>query len=144
MLVDNGSRDGSTDGARARAHDFPRLRVVTEPRSGINRARNRGIAIAAGDRILLCDADDEVDGEWVRAMTRALDEHDAGGALVPFPEGRSRRADCPQVGASRCSARRTFGASPASTAGCSMRSVVDISAAATSHAASSGMCKRAP
>jgi glycosyltransferase involved in cell wall biosynthesis len=99
VLVDNGSSDGTRALARSWSARMPWLRTVDEPVAGLNRARNRGVAVARADRILCCDADDEVDRSWVREMAAGLDRFDVvGGALVPFPDAprATRSLDVPQ------------------------------------------------
>ncbi len=82
IVVDNGSVDATASVASGfDAPDFP-VRVVTEPKRGINSARNAGIAAAKPGTVLLCDADDEVHHGWVLALASAVDdEHWAGGRL---------------------------------------------------------------
>jgi glycosyltransferase involved in cell wall biosynthesis len=76
VVVDNASVDGTRALLDAWMPRLPCLRVVSEPRRGANRARNTGIAMARGDRILLCDADDVVAPGWIAALSSALDEFD--------------------------------------------------------------------
>lgn len=71
VLVDNASTDRTVDVARAAAGNL-RLRVVHEPTPGINTARNTGVAVATNDIVLVCDADDVVDENWVERMSDAL------------------------------------------------------------------------
>lgn len=87
VVVDNGSTDHSRAIASARRDDFPDVRIVDEPRAGLNRARNRGVRAARAPRLLCCDADDEVEAGWLRAMRDGLDHFDVvGGALRPRPD----------------------------------------------------------
>lgn len=87
VVVDNGSSDRSRSVAAARVTDLPAMRIVDEPRAGLNRARNRGVRAAHAERLLCCDADDEVEPGWLRAMVRGLDRFDlVGGALTPRPD----------------------------------------------------------
>lgn len=100
VLVDNGSTDGTRALATAWTDRMPWLRVVDEPVAGLNRARNRGVVAASADRLVCCDADDEVDAAWVREMYDGLERFDlVGGALVPRPErpARARLLDVPQT-----------------------------------------------
>jgi len=76
VVVDNGSVDGTGTLLEEWQGRFANLRVVAEPLQGVNRARNTGIDAAAGERILLCDADDIVGDGWVAAMSAALDGFD--------------------------------------------------------------------
>jgi glycosyltransferase involved in cell wall biosynthesis len=81
VVVDNGSTDGSSAVIEAGGARLP-LRVLTEPRVGLNFARNRAIAAARAEKVVLCDADDAVTPGWLRAMVGALDRFDlVGGAL---------------------------------------------------------------
>jgi len=74
IVANNGSTDQTESIARSYQHRL-RIRVVDASRSpGINVARNVGVRAAAGERILLCDADDEVDPGWIEAMTAAFNE----------------------------------------------------------------------
>ena len=69
------------------------LTVETEPRRGINWARNAGIRVAPDGVVLLCDADDEVHPEWVSAMSAAIRPGTwVGGALdyVALNSARTR------------------------------------------------------
>ena len=90
VLVDNGSTDATPEILRGyeKAHEF--VRVIVEPRRGINYARNAGIAASTAEKILLCDCDDMVQPGWVRVLSAALDEADlVGGALDRrFADGR--------------------------------------------------------
>jgi GT2 family glycosyltransferase len=42
---------------------------------GPGAARNAGVRVAKGDRIVYCDADDEVGAGWLAAMSEALERH---------------------------------------------------------------------
>jgi glycosyltransferase involved in cell wall biosynthesis len=97
VLVDNGSTDGTRALAVGWTDRMPCLRIVDEPVAGLNRARNRAVGVARADRIVCCDADDEVDGAWVREMVAGLERFDVvGGALVARPD-RSERGQSLEV-----------------------------------------------
>ena len=72
VVVDNGSADGTDELATSYRPEHYRLRVVREPRVGINIARNTGIAAAPDGMVFLCDADDEVADDWLATMASAL------------------------------------------------------------------------
>jgi len=76
VVVDNGSVDDTRAILETWRARLTNLRVIGEPRRGVNRARNTGVVAAVAGRILLCDADDVVDEGWVRALASALDEYD--------------------------------------------------------------------
>lgn len=82
VVADNGSTDATVELAQAFSGRLP-LRVVDcGHASGINVARNCGIRAASADRVLLCDADDQVDAGWLAAMLRAFD---VGGEVLGGP-----------------------------------------------------------
>jgi glycosyltransferase involved in cell wall biosynthesis len=82
IVVDNGSTDATAAVAASGGGDHFRVRVVSEGRAGVNRARNAGVAAAVAGVVLLCDADDEVHDGWVAALSAAVDDrHWAGGSV---------------------------------------------------------------
>ncbi len=82
VVVDNGSSDGTAAVAGGWAD---RLTVRTVPatrRRGINVARNSGAAAARGDLLAFCDADDQVEPDWMEALVEAALSADlVGGRL---------------------------------------------------------------
>ncbi len=58
VLVDDGSRDGSIDVARAYAALDPRLRLVRQANAGLGPARNTGVRHARGRYLMFVDSDD--------------------------------------------------------------------------------------
>ena len=67
IVVDNASR---TDATRdfVRAHDDPRVKLISEPQPGASRARNAGLLAARGEVVAFVDDDVVVDGHWLRAL----------------------------------------------------------------------------
>jgi glycosyltransferase involved in cell wall biosynthesis len=57
LLVDNASRDGTADLARAAAAEMPYLRLLGEPVRGKGAAVRTGALAAAGDYVFFADAD---------------------------------------------------------------------------------------
>ncbi len=101
VVADNGSTDDTAAIARSYADRLP-IRVIDAGRApGTNIARNEGIGAARGAWIALCDADDEVDVEWLRVLAGALA---AGSALVGGVIDYVR-LNPPEVRASRGAAR---------------------------------------
>ncbi|MCE5289176.1 MAG: glycosyltransferase family 2 protein [Nocardiaceae bacterium] len=74
VVANNGSTDGTVAVIAEAQRSIANLRVVdASDRPGINHARNVGLYHCLGDRILLCDADDQADPDWLEAMSRAFD-----------------------------------------------------------------------
>ena len=85
VVVDNGSTDATAEIVRPWVG--PQVRVVSEPRRGLNRARNAGVRAARCEAVLLCDADDEVQPGWLAAMAAGLASADlVGGAIEAVDE----------------------------------------------------------
>jgi GT2 family glycosyltransferase len=77
IVADNGSTDRTRELVQDYQQHLPHLRLVdASARAGVSYARNVGVAHAAGDAFLFCDADDVVAPGWVAALANALREHD--------------------------------------------------------------------
>jgi glycosyltransferase involved in cell wall biosynthesis len=72
ILVDNASTDGTAGIAAQYRKKLP-LRIIRQPLKGRGMARATGFAKARGSVILSIDADCIAPHDWVRRMTRALD-----------------------------------------------------------------------
>jgi glycosyltransferase involved in cell wall biosynthesis len=72
VAVDNGSRD-RTRALLERARDRLPLVVVSEPRPGLNRARNTAWPRVEGDLVVLTDADSVPAAGWLRVFRREAD-----------------------------------------------------------------------
>ena len=82
VVSDNGSVDDTAEVALRHCGELD-LRVIDSGDAvGINHARNRGVREARGAWIVLCDADDVVDDEWLAAIVKAFD---GGHDLVAGP-----------------------------------------------------------
>jgi cellulose synthase/poly-beta-1,6-N-acetylglucosamine synthase-like glycosyltransferase len=82
VIADNGSTDALADVVAAWSDRLPGLRIVdASGRQGAGHARNVGVRTARGDRILFCDADDEVGAGWVAALGGALRTHAVVGGV---------------------------------------------------------------
>jgi glycosyltransferase involved in cell wall biosynthesis len=94
IVVDNGSTDG-TEGwlRRWAAADPARRRAVREERTGLSRARNRGVEVACNDVVLFVDDDALASEQWVAAHLSCYRAESAVGAvggpvLLTWPDGR--------------------------------------------------------
>ena len=76
VVSDNGSTDRSVAIAEEFRRRLPHLVVVDASTCrGAGAVRNAGVRAARGDRLVFCDADDEVAPGWLAAMADALDQH---------------------------------------------------------------------
>jgi len=85
LVVDNASVDSST---RDAAQSFPAVRYVSEPRTGLDFARNAALHAATGDLLAYLDDDVVVDRHWLSGLYQAwADCPEAGGytgLVLPF------------------------------------------------------------
>jgi len=68
IVVDNGSRDGSSEVVAG----FPHARLEREPEPGSYAARNRGIAVARGDVLAFTDSDCVPTADWLSGAVGEL------------------------------------------------------------------------
>lgn len=68
IVVDNGSTDGTAALLASHPWALP-MRAVNEPIAGLSRARNAGLAAAAGDLLVFTDDDCLPDPQWLAALT---------------------------------------------------------------------------
>ena len=89
IVIDNASRDGSTEMLRA---EFPQVRLIANRENrGFTAANNQGLALAQGRYLLLLNPDTEVVDDALAVMVGYMDEHPAVGVLGPrlrYPDGR--------------------------------------------------------
>jgi glycosyltransferase involved in cell wall biosynthesis len=76
LISDNGSTDGTLGRALAWQGTLPLRIVDASRRRGVAHARNAAVEAARGEYILICDADDVVDQQWMEYMVEALSQHD--------------------------------------------------------------------
>src|ERR1700735_658750 len=89
IAVDDASPDSCGAILDARARRDPRLRVLHLSRNGgPGHARNEGLALAGGDYVWFVDADDQMAGGALAAITARL-EQDRPGGLLDESEGPS-------------------------------------------------------
>jgi len=73
IVVDDGSTDDSLETARSFG---PPVQVVSQPNSGVSRARNRAIELASGDWLAFLDADDVWVPEKLERQLSAVEGRD--------------------------------------------------------------------
>jgi glycosyltransferase involved in cell wall biosynthesis len=84
LLCDDGSTDGSTRIARARAQHHPAVRYLEHPghaHLGMSRTRNLGIAAARGELVAFLDADDVWDEDHLDHEVTLLLRHPEAGMV---------------------------------------------------------------
>jgi GT2 family glycosyltransferase len=96
VIADNGSRD-ATPSVIARWSDRdPRFRGIdASTRRGPAAARNAGAAVATGDALLFCDADDVVRPGWLAGCVAALREADVAAGVFDFGALNGRPGSAP-------------------------------------------------
>lgn len=62
--------DGSTDGSSGLSSDG--WTIIHQPNKGVASARNTGLMAATGDYITFVDADDEIEGDYLRKVYREM------------------------------------------------------------------------
>ena len=72
LLIDDGSPDGSGGLCDRYAAGDGRVRVFHKPNGGVSSARNLGMQAAAGEHILVVDADDWIAPELCVPLLAAL------------------------------------------------------------------------
>ena len=77
ILIDDGSRDGSGNLCDAYAEKDSRIRVVHQENHGVSHARNRGLALAAGDAVSFIDSDDTLEPDMYELLVNTMQEHEA-------------------------------------------------------------------
>ncbi len=95
VAVDDGSTDGTTGRLRQEAAGEARLRVVSQPHSGIVAALNAGLAAARGEFIARMDADDVAHPERLAEQAALLanrPEIGVVGCRIEFGGSRARQA----------------------------------------------------
>jgi GT2 family glycosyltransferase len=80
VVVDNSPAAGQLDAILAR---HPSIRLVHEPRPGLSRARNAGVAAARGSIIAFTDDDVEVPANWIVTLARPFADPAVGAVTGP-------------------------------------------------------------
>ncbi len=77
FLIDDGSKDGSTEIAQNFAKKDPRFTYIRQENQGLSAARNTGLDQAKGDYIAVVDSDDWVEPDYIEAMLKEAQAKDA-------------------------------------------------------------------
>jgi glycosyltransferase involved in cell wall biosynthesis len=76
IVADNGSTDATRDIVSRYRVNHENVRLVdASQKRGPSFARNVGVQFAQGEFLAFCDADDEVDPNWVREIAEAIEKH---------------------------------------------------------------------
>lgn len=104
LFVDNGSTDGTVPWLRQIVKDNPHYSVIENAENlGFSKGCNQGIAVAAGDYILLLNNDVVVTAHWLSGMLECLNRDPDTGIVGPMTNNISGlqkvpAADCPSSG----------------------------------------------
>lgn len=77
LLINDGSQDNSESICREIEKIDHRFRTISQSNSGVSAARNRGMREANGAYIAFLDADDVIPENYLEALYRSLNEHNA-------------------------------------------------------------------
>jgi glycosyltransferase involved in cell wall biosynthesis len=104
VVVDNGCTDRTLAIVRACSSALPIVTIAdARSRRGLNHARNVGAAVASGDFLAFCDADDVASPGWLAALAEAAGEADIVGGRLEWdtlndPVVRAWRPQPPMTG----------------------------------------------
>ncbi len=74
ILVNDGSKDASSDICHAYERCDPRVRVVDKANGGASSARNAGLDVATGEFVTFFDSDDRVESSWLSSFAEAISD----------------------------------------------------------------------
>ena len=77
MCVNDGSTDGSADILAEYAADDVRVRLISQDNAGLASAHRAGLALARGEWIAFCDADDWMERNAIAEMLRTAERESA-------------------------------------------------------------------
>lgn len=76
ILVDDGSKDCSGEICESFAKKNNKIHVCHKTNGGVSSARNVGIHVAQGDRVMFLDSDDELEVNTLELLNNVLNEYD--------------------------------------------------------------------
>lgn len=79
LVVDNAPSNKQTEEV---VRSLPGVHYTTEPKPGLNFARNRALQTSTGDLIAFIDDDVTVDRHWLTGLAKAFREHPDAGAVT--------------------------------------------------------------
>ena len=83
ILIDDGSKDGSSDVCDDYAKKYPNISVFHQENSGVSVARNNGIEKAVGEFVGFVDADDFIEPQMYEKLYSTAKDT---GADIAFPD----------------------------------------------------------
>jgi glycosyltransferase involved in cell wall biosynthesis len=89
IVVDNNSKDHTSQVIETFQRDWPLLRSEFEHEQGLSHARNHGIAVALGDTLLFTDDDVLPEPDWLEVTLAGMEKYRAdacGGYIAPIWE----------------------------------------------------------
>lgn len=86
LAVNDGSTDDSLATLERYARWDERLKVFSQPNSGVSAARNLALEKAQGEYIRFVDADDALPPGSIRLMAEAMEKNQADLAIAPYTE----------------------------------------------------------
>lgn len=85
ILVDDGSKDSSSEIAENFALKDNRVKVIHQTNSGVSTARNVGINNSHGEYICFIDVDDYISKDYISYFYSLIEKNNAEIALTPMP-----------------------------------------------------------
>lgn len=77
VVVDDGSKDSSSEIVKRIAEGSDIIRVIRQPNAGLSAARNKGLSYALGRYVVFVDSDDYVEPNYISALYRAAEDNGA-------------------------------------------------------------------
>lgn len=89
VVVDDGSTDNTVEVVKSYSDELD-LNIIRTEHAGLQKARKKGIDISDGDIVVIVDADEILEPDFLENMLRAFSDEDVGavgGMLKSFGEG---------------------------------------------------------
>lgn len=87
VVVDDGSPDDTAHVARAYCELDARFRLALQSNRGVSAARNKGIGLASGEKLLFLDSDDTFEPDLVAKCLETLERTGAEAVLYGYADG---------------------------------------------------------